>query len=86
MTKYKKTMGSILSKHENSFYILRDRELFNVNEVGARIFDLCNGANTNIDITGKLSGYYTISNEEILAETNQYLEDLAELGLIKIVS
>lgn len=81
--KYKKTLGTILAKNEGKFYIIRGRELFNVNEVGARIFELCNGIDTSDDMVDKLSKFYETDKSKVNSEINSFLFDLVDLELIK---
>ena len=63
MKKYKKAFGTKLCKHEGNFHIIIGNEIFNLNEVGARIFDLCNGKNGTNDISKKIAKKYERSKK-----------------------
>ncbi|AXY26293.1 hypothetical protein CL176_09960 [Suicoccus acidiformans] len=47
---YSKSLKTYLAKVEEKFIITDTIDVYEVNEVGARIFDLCNGKNTVEDI------------------------------------
>lgn len=85
MSTYKKCMGAILAKDEEKFYILRNRELYNVNEIGARIFESCNGKNSIDDISNKLLKIFDIDEELLKKDIITYVEQLTQLELIKEV-
>ena len=43
---YSKSLKAYLAKVDGKFIITDTIDVYEVNEVGARIFDLCNGKNT----------------------------------------
>ena len=78
----KKSYKSQLVKFQGKFMITDTKIVFEVNEIGARIFDLCNGKNSVEDIAKKLSNKYKIEYDEALRDINDYLSELEELQLI----
>lgn len=81
--KYKKVLGTSLVKYNNKFYIItNNRKVFNVNEVGARIFDLCNGINTKEDISKMIKKIYDKEIDQISKDVDKYLKELVSLNLI----
>lgn len=86
MNVYKKTMGTVLIKHDDNFYVVNGRDVYKVNEVGARIFDLCDGKNDLDSICDTLSKFYSLSQDEIREDILSYVNDLRDLMLIKQVS
>lgn len=83
---YKKVLGTILSKVDGDFVILKGTELFKVNEVGARIFELCNGVNSTSDITEKLSNYFEKPDTDIVSDVVEFTNILFELKMVKIMT
>jgi len=84
--KFKKAMGATLSKCEGSFVIVYRNEVFHINEIGARIFDLCNGKFDVDDIIGKLCKVFEMKDDEKKNEIEAYLNQLLSLELVKKVS
>lgn len=79
----KKNIGTTLLKHEGKFYIrTRDRNIYEINEVGARIYDLANG-NSKEDIHKKLSSIYEVSPERLLKEIEEFSRELINLGILE---
>ncbi|ABX75564.1 PqqD family protein [Lactococcus lactis] len=78
----KKSYKSQLVKFQGKFMITDTKIVFEVNEIGARIYDLCNGKNSVEDIANKLSNKYKIGYDEALKDINDYLSELEELQLI----
>lgn len=79
---YNKEINCILSKQENTFYIIKGNMVFEVNEPCARIYSLCNGKNSVEDIILKLQKNYkksTIDNGYI----GEILEEMTYLGVLK---
>ncbi len=86
MSKYKKVIGVTLSNVDNEFVIVKGREVYKINEVGARIFDLCNGTNVDKDIVQKLSSFYGIEYDILETDIKDHIGDLINLNLIKKVN
>ena len=86
MTKYKKK--GILRKYNNSYLIFNDKKLtYELNEIGARIFTLCNGdENSSFDeILKKIALYYTTTEEEICEDLSAYISTLLYYEIIEKV-
>lgn len=69
---YKRNLSKNLLKIEDKYVITDGYQVFEVNEVGARIFDLCNGKNSTEQISEKLSKFYSIPYEHILEDVKEY--------------
>jgi len=85
---YKKVMGAIISKTDDEFYIIKDNDVYHINETAARIFDLCNGKNGMDDIIQKLSSYFEVSSNDLSEfeeDVNFFLSELVSLGLVRAV-
>lgn len=80
---YNKSIDTFLNKHEGVFYIIKGRRMFKVNEIGARIYDLCNGINKETEIINIIAKKFNKSYEEIEDEVVEYIEDLLKLEIIK---
>lgn len=81
---YKKNINAKLVKVDDIFYIVDRYDVYKINEVAARIFELCNGINTNDKIAYLLSKHYALNNvEQILSDIDNYLKELIELNLVK---
>lgn len=76
-------MGAILAKDKDKFYILRNRELYNINEIGARIFESCNGKNSIDDIAEKLLKIFDIDEKTLHSDIQKYILQLIQLELIR---
>lgn len=87
MTKkaYKKKLGVVLSKVDNGFVLIKGNEVFTVNEIGARIFDLCNGQNPVGIISEKLASVYDLNQLDIESDVRDYLAELISNDLIKVI-
>lgn len=82
--KIKKNMGVILERMEGKFYAACDYSIFELNEVGARILELCNGSNDVEEIANKLSLHYAeINKNELLDDVKEYINILSENELIR---
>lgn len=79
----KKNLEAILVKHDGVFYICKGRRVFNVNEVGARIFDLCDGKTTSKEIAEKIAKKFHINYEQAYKDICQYIDVLLELSIVK---
>ena len=81
----KKTLGSTLSKIDRGYVIIKGTEVFTVNEVGARVFELCNGDNNELKIRETLSKFYNLPTGEIENDIHDYICELLSLDLVKSV-
>ncbi|MBZ9618258.1 PqqD family protein [Clostridium estertheticum] len=86
MIKYKKALGAVLFKQNNEFVIVKSREVFKVNEVGARIFELCNENYNEQNIIEKLSKFYNTSEKEIEKDIKGFINEMLNMTVIKIIS
>lgn len=85
MAKYKKALGASLFKQNDEFVIIKRREVFKLNEVGARIFELCNESNDERDIIEKLSKFYNTSEKEIEEDIKGFINEMLNQKVIKTV-
>lgn len=79
---YSKNLKAYLSKFEGKYIISNSAEVYEVNEIGARIFDLCNGKNKLEDIVSILSKKYKINKELIFEDVKAYILILLEKKFI----
>lgn len=79
---YIKQNGAILTKDQGKFYILIDGSAYEVNEVGARIFDLCNGRNSKKDISEALLKIFDVEKEDLNKDIDEYLEIMLNYRVI----
>lgn len=86
MVSYKKALGATLFRRDGEFIIVKGKELFKLNEVGARIFELCNESNDKNDIIDKLSKYYNICPKEIEEDIKYFIDEMVNMQIIKAIS
>jgi hypothetical protein len=79
---FRKKINTYIFKTQNKFMITDTFNVFEVNEVGARIFDLCNGDNKASDMSQKLAKKYNISEEIVKNDVDEYLKFLLDNNLI----
>lgn len=82
---YKKLLGKQLLYHENKFYICFNEHAFEVNEIGARIFELCDGDNTIKNMCEKLGEIYDIDKDLLKNDIISFIDILIEKKLIKVI-
>ena len=82
--RYKKQMGLLLDKVDGKYYAITDFMAFELNEVGARILDLCNGENDLRSIAKKLANYYGQDIETVSDHVSSYIEVLLSNNLVKV--
>lgn len=82
-SRYKKQMGLLLDKVDGKYYAITDFMAFELNEVGARILDLCNGENDLSAIAKKLAYHYGQDIETVSNHVSTYIEMLLSNNLIK---
>lgn len=81
---YKKEVGVLLDKVDEKFYVLYNYSVFEVNEVGARIIDLCNGKNSIDEITEKLAKHFQKEYEIVYSDVMAYIDSLKENRIVEI--
>ncbi|MBE5891576.1 MAG: PqqD family protein [Lachnospiraceae bacterium] len=79
---YRKNMEITLEKLDGKFYIAYDYSAYEVNEVGARIIDLCNGQNSVSDIADKLSKHFNVEYEKVLNDVISYITILTDKSFV----
>lgn len=84
--RFKKNIKFRLIKMEQDFYITDHENVYKLNEMAARIFELCNGQNTTIEIAGFLKNKYMIDERSIHSDIEEYLLQLSSLGLVELCS
>ncbi len=57
-------------------------EYFSLNEVGGRVWDLCDGSRSLGDIVETICSEYDVSEATATTDTSQLLESLAGAGLV----
>lgn len=82
MKKYKKKMGALLIKLEDGYAITLNSNVFRVNEVGARIFHLCNGKNTEKTIVNELLLIYSVKEEEVIEDVKVFINKAKNNNLL----
>lgn len=79
---YSKSLKAYLAKVDGKFIITDTIDVYEVNEVGARIFDLCNGKNTLEDIAIVLAKKYGVNEEIVLEDVKNYVSILLNKNFI----
>lgn len=79
---FNKEFDVLLIKREGKYLLIQGNRVYNVNETSARIFDLCNGENTEKEIALKLSKIYDVPLERLENDTVKFLNTLASRNLI----
>ncbi|MBN2962839.1 PqqD family protein [Streptococcus salivarius] len=79
---YSKSLKAYLAKVDGKFIITDTIDVYEVNEVGARIFDLCNGKNTVEDIAIVLAKKYGVNEEIVLEDVKNYVSILLNKNFI----
>lgn len=79
---YSKSLKAYLAKVDGKFIITDTIDVYEVNEVGARIFDLCNGKNTVEDIAIVLAKKYGVNEEMVLEDVKNYVSILLNKNFI----
>ena len=86
--RYKRVLGKNI--HEDAetsglYYIFDRKSAVSVNEIGARIFELCDGSHTMSDICEKVLTKYDVGIDELKADINEFIEMMLENNIVKIV-
>ncbi|MGT2751194.1 PqqD family protein [Streptococcus orisasini] len=79
---YSRNLKAYLAKIDGKFIITDTINVYEVNEVGARIFDLCNGKNTLEDIAFILAKKYEVNKEMVLEDVKNYVSVLLNKNFI----
>ncbi|MGL5684844.1 MAG: PqqD family protein [Vagococcus fluvialis] len=79
---YRKSLNSQMIKIENKFIITDLHTFYEVNETGARIYDLCNGKNSNEDIASLLANKFNENIKNTLSDVVEYTEGLYKANLL----
>lgn len=83
MNQFKKNLNFMITKIDEKYILSDGQQVFEINEIGARIYDLCNGKNTIDDISRKLSDFY---NEDFIIleqEVKKFMKSLIDKKIIK---
>lgn len=83
MYTYKKTFGSRMTKLGDDFIINNGNMIYKVNEVAARIFELCNCTNDEFTIQQKIIQFYKCDDEIIYNDIKEFINTLLKLELIE---
>jgi len=62
--------------------IQRD-QTYELDEVGGRIWELCDGTRSAADIAGALTQEYDVTPEQALADVQEFVQDLKAKGLLE---
>jgi hypothetical protein len=57
-------------------------EYFSLNEVGGRVWELCDGSRSVADIAGVICGEYDVPPQTAVGDACELLESLAGAGLV----
>ncbi|MGB7605446.1 MAG: PqqD family protein [Lutisporaceae bacterium] len=80
---YKKTFGSRMTKIGDDFIINNGNMIYKVNEVAARIFELCNATNDEHTIQQKIIQFYQGDEEIVREDIEEFFNTLLKLELIE---
>lgn len=75
----------MLSKYKEKYVICMERHVYYVNEIGARIYELCNGKNSLENIITIIAKKFNIPEKEIQEDIKIYIDMLVELDLIRCI-
>jgi len=84
--RFKRVLGKDLrndKQEEGKYYIFDNRSAFSVNEIGARIFELCDGSNNIQSICEKLMTIYDIDFETLRNDVSDLLVLMVENRIVK---
>lgn len=85
MEKFKKVLGVMIYKDGEQFAVVKNKDVYFINEVGARILELCDGINCLDDIVNKISKYYKMDDIQVKNDVSTYTQQLIDMQLIKKV-
>ncbi|KUO64414.1 MAG: hypothetical protein APF84_10600 [Gracilibacter sp. BRH_c7a] len=68
---------TILLNLDNGFY-------YSTNEIGAEVWDCCDGRHSIIDIIKHISNQYNVSADEIKNDVLSFIVDMKKEGLLQI--
>ncbi len=73
----------VFRKVKNRYVLLKHDEAFEINAVGADIWELCDGNSTEKEITEAIAQKYNISYEVAKKDVAEFLTEVRNLGLIE---
>ena len=73
----------VFRKVKDRYILLKHDETFEINEVGAKIWEFCSGERTEKEITEEIAQHYSIPYQEAEKDVREFLTDMRELGLIE---
>jgi|GEM_PF-6542743 len=82
---YKKVLGIIVHRIDGKYYVVKNNQLYEINETGARIIELCDGKRDERAISHLLVQHYEMNETDVLNDVKNYCNNLVEMGVIKIV-
>ncbi len=81
--KYKKNLDTLLTKVDNYFVLVKESEIFKINEISARIIDLIDGEKEVDEIIRVLQNFYKKEDDLIKEEIKSFISTLEDNGLIE---
>jgi hypothetical protein len=66
-------------------FVARGPDVYELNEVAAEIWKLCDGTRTEDEIGIELAERYTVELERVTADVTGLIGELAEIGFVDIV-
>lgn len=81
---YKKKFGISIIRKNNQYYIIDGLQIYQANELSARILALCNGENSETEIVEKLSQKFSVSKLILQKDVSEFLTELLNVGLIAL--
>lgn len=81
---YKKKFGISIIRKNNQYYIIDGLQIYQANELSARILALCNGENSETEIVEKLSQKFSVSKLILQKDVSEFLTELLNVGLITL--
>lgn len=85
MDLFKKNLGSLLIKNQQELVILERKRMFKINEIAARIYDLCDGKTTLEEMCKELKNIYDVEENDLKNDIHEFTNQLLKLNLIKPV-
>lgn len=81
--KLQKAINARFNVVQGQSYVVQRNTVYELDEVGCRIWELCDGSNTVEDIATKLTQEYTVPYEEVLRDCEEFVADLQSKGLLE---
>lgn len=73
----------VFRRIKDRYLLLKHDEAFEINEVGVRIWELCDGNRTQKEISQEIAQKYGIPDETAERDVSEFLKDMKNLGLIE---